>query len=116
MKDFVKMTLAVICGLVIMGVLLFVLGFGMLGALLAAGSSTPPLPKSGVLVMDMSKFVIGEQSQDSNPLASISGGGDIQTIGIWDAVQAINSAAGDPTVKYIYLKTDGSMSGIAAIE
>lgn len=116
MKDFVKMTLAVICGLVIMGVLLFVLGFGMLGALLAAGSSTPPLPKSGVLVMDMSKFVIGEQSQDSNPLASISGGGDIQTIGIWDAVQAINSAAGDPTVKYIYLKTDGSMSGIASLE
>lgn len=116
MKDFVKMTLAVICGLVIMGVIVVILGFGMLGALLAAGSSTPVIPKSGVLVMDMSRFVIGEQSQESNPLSSISGSGDMQTIGIWDAVQAINSAATDPAVQYIYLKTDGSASGVAALE
>ena len=116
MKDFVKMTLAVICGLVIMGILVFILGFGMLGALLAAGSSTPVLPKSGVLVMDMSRFVIGEQSQESNPLSSFSGSGELQTIGIWDAVQAINSAATDPAVQYIYLKTDGSASGIASLE
>ena len=116
MKDFVKMTLAVVCGLIIVVVIAFLLGFGMLGALISAGSGTPAIPKSGVLVMDMSGFVIGEQSEESNPLSSITGGGEVSTIGLWDAVQAINAAALDPAVKYIYLKTDGELSDISALE
>ncbi len=116
MKDFVKMTLAVVCGLLIMAVISFILGFGMIGALIAAGSSTPVIPKSGVLVMDMSGFVLAEQSEQSNPLASITGGGEVSKLGLWDAVQAIDKAALDPGVKYIYLKTDGTLSDITALE
>lgn len=117
MKDFLKITAAVICGFIIVTVIMFILGFGFLGALLAAGSSTPVLPKSGVLTVDMSKIVLGEQSKEASALpTSISGGPSAQTIGIWDAVQAINTAAEDPAVKYIYLKTDGSMSGVSALE
>lgn len=117
MKDFVKMTLAVICGLVIMSVLLFILGFGFLGAIMASGSSTPALPKSGVLTIDMSRTVICEQSRSANPLNSLKGGSNAAEIGIWDAVQAINAAATDPVVQYIYLKTDGSATaGYAAEE
>lgn len=117
MKDFLKITAAVICGFIIVTVIMFILGFGFLGALLAAGSSTPVLPKSGVLAVDMSKIVLGEQSKEASALpTSISGGTSSQTIGIWDAVQAINTAAEDPAVKYIYLKTDGSMSGVSSLE
>lgn len=117
MKDFLKITAAVICGFIIVTVIMFILGFGFLGALLAAGSSTPVLPKSGILTVDMSKIVLGEQSKEASALpTSISGGPSAQTIGIWDAVQAINTAAEDPAVKYIYLKTDGSMSGVSALE
>lgn len=117
MKDFLKITAAVICGFIIVTVIMFILGFGFLGALLAAGSSTPVLPKSGVLTVDMSKIVLGEQSKEASALpTSLGGGTSAQTIGIWDAVQAINTAAEDPAVKYIYLKTDGSMSGVSALE
>lgn len=115
MKDFLKVTAAVICGFIIVTVIMFMLGFGFLGALLASGSSTPTLPKSGVLSIDMSSFTIGEQSREGSPLSAIGGSGSA-TIGIWDAVRAINTAATDPTVKYIYLRTDGSMSGLSAIE
>lgn len=115
MKDFLKYTAAVICGFLIVTVLMFILGFGFLGALVASGSSTPAIPKSGVLAIDMSKFTIGEQGRDGNALAML--GGDVSsTIGIWDAVQAVNTAAADPAVKYIYLRTDGSMSGLSALE
>ena len=116
MKDFVKMTLAVVCGLLIMTVIAVILGFGAIGALIAAGSSTPVIPKSGVLVMDMSSFVIGEQSEQANPLASVTGGSDSGTVGLWDAVQAINKAALDPGVKYIYIKADAPLSDITALE
>lgn len=116
MKDFVKMTLAVVCGLIVVGVIVFILGFGMLGALVAAGSGTPAIPKSGVLMMDMSHFAIGERSEGANPLASVTGGSDVNIIGLWDAVQAINAAATDPAVQYIYLKTDGVGGDVASLE
>ena len=117
MKEFLKMTLAVICGLFIMGVIALILGIGAIGSLAAIGSSSsqPTLPKSGVLKLDMSKIVIGEQSLEDNPISSLYGE-TVSTIGIWQAVQAVNAAAKDPSVKYIYLKTDGSTSSLASLQ
>ena len=121
MKDFVKMVLAVICGLIIMGVICFLLTFGMLGSLAAAGNSKPVLPKSGVLKIDLGELVIGEQTQEANPFGnmdptSLLMGDGMETpavLGIWDAVRAINAAATDPAVKFIYLRTDGNGTGVS---
>ena len=122
MKDFFKMLLAVLCGLFIAGFIAFLLFFGMIGAL-AAGSK-PILPKSGVLTVDLGKFVLGEQTQEADPFGSLSpaslltGGntGSTATVGIWDAVRAINAAAEDPGVKYIFLRAGGNASGVAQLE
>ena len=124
MKDFVKMVLAVICGFIILSVLCFMLSMGFIGAVVASGSSTPALPKSGgVLKIDLSKVVFAEQTKEDSPLGSMNanallsgcGSTDVQTIGIWDAVQAIHKAAEDPAVKYIYIRTDGNTSGVTAL-
>ncbi len=122
MKAFVKMVLAVLCGLILMGIICFILSIGMIGSLAAAGRSKPVLPKSGVLKIDLANVVIGEQSRESNPFtdldaASLLSGDAAQSrvIGIWDAVQAINAAATDPAVKFIYLRTDGNSSGVAEL-
>ncbi len=122
MKDFVKMVLAVICGILILSIVSFFLTFAMIGAMAAAGSGKPVLPKSGVLSLDLSKVVIAEQSQDGGSLGSVNpaslfAGGEAPAdiIGIWDAVQAVNAAAEDPAVKYIFLRTDGNASGVTAL-
>ena len=115
MKDFLKTTLAVICGTLLTSALFFFVVAGFFGSLLAFSESTPVLPKSGVLVVDMSKIVLSEQTKKSDPVSSLRGG-NISTIGIWDAISAINTAAADPGVKYIYLKTDLNASGISALE
>lgn len=114
MKDFLKMTLAVIVGLILVSFISVMLCFGVIGAMAVAGSSQPSIPKSGVLTLDMSSIMIGEQGRESNPIQSISGTGQVDIVGLWDAVQAINYAAEDPSVQYIYLKTDGSATDIAA--
>ncbi len=106
MKKFLKTVLAVICGIILFNVLLIAIFAGL------ATPSTPTVPAEGVLKIDMSKIVLGEQSCDTDPFTMLQGGQDIVTIGIWDAVQAINCAAGDPGIKYIYLKTDGNASGV----
>ena len=123
MKDFVKMTLAVVCGIVLVGIICMILGLGLLGSAIAAGSGKPVLPKSGVLRIDLSKVAFGEQTQESNPFGSfdptslLSGGGMSSTavIGLWDAVQAIDAAAEDPAVKFIYLRTDNNASSVSAL-
>lgn len=113
MKNFIKMVLAVVCGIMLLWIIAAIFGMMILGAALAAGSGKPVLPKSGVLKIDMSKVTIDEQSQEGNPLESIKGA-SVTTIGLWDAVSAVNAAATDPAVKYVYLLTDGSSTGIAA--
>lgn len=119
MKQFFKMVLAVICGLFIAGIICFILGIGFVSSLAAAGSSTPVLPKSGVMVIDMSKINITEQSTPASPdvMSLVTGGGSMmENIGLWKAVQAINKAAGDPAVKYIFVKPDGASGGLASLQ
>ena len=118
MKEFFKMVLAVICGLFLAGIIFFILGMGFVSSMAAAGSSTPIIPKSGVMVMDMSKIAVSEQSTPSSPdvMSLVSGGGMIENVGRWKAVQAINKAAEDPAVKYIYIKSDGTTGGMAQIQ
>ena len=122
MKDFVKMTLAVVCGIILVGLICMILGLGLLGSAVAASSGKPVLPKSGVLRIDLSKVTFGEQTLESSPFgdmdptALLSGGGSSRSvIGIWDAVQALDAAAADPAVKYIYLRTDGNGSSVTAL-
>ena len=108
MKNFLKMVLAVICGILLLNVLTFAVFAGL------AGSSTPTVPSEGVLKIDMSKIVIAEQSRETDPLTMIqSGGKQIVTIGMHEAVCAVNAAAEDPGIKYIYLKTDGNATDAA---
>lgn len=114
MKEFLKMTLAVICGMFVMTIIGFFLLVGFVGAL-SSSETTPVLPRSGVLKIDMSQFAMTEKSSVPNPLAIIQGN-YVSTVSILKAVQAINFAAEDPTVKVIYLKTDKAQSGVSHIE
>lgn len=111
MKQFVKMVLAVICGIFICSVLTVIIGITFLGALAAAGSATAALPKQGVLLMDLSKVTVSEQKHELDPMSMIQGGA-MQSVGLWDAVQAINAAAFDNSVQYILLKPEASQLGM----
>ena len=118
MKDFVKMMLAVICAFIVMQLIGFILLFIMIGSV-SLGSSKTVLPREGVLDIDMSQFALGEQTQDDSftpsvSLMGLSAGG--ATIGLWDAIQAIEAAAADPGIKYILLRTDAASGGVSSLE
>lgn len=115
MKNFVKWTLAVICGIIIFNIIIFIISIGMIGSLAAAGSSQPVLPKSGVLYLDMSKIAIAEQSKEDDVFASLQGESRT-TIGLLDAVQALNTASLDPAVQYLYLRPQDASIGMSQME
>ena len=119
MKDFVKMMLAVICGILVFGIISAILSLMFFGAIIAAGSSQPQLPKSGVLKLDLGHLAIAEQASSGDAMSAISsiaGNGSTETIGLLDAVRAIEAAGQDPSIKYIYLLTDGYASDLTSAE
>lgn len=117
MKDFFKWVLAVICGLIIWGIVKAVMFFMMLGSMAAIGAtSTSTLPKDGVLLLDLADVAITEQTSEVSPMAALKGGSTTAQVGILDAVNAIHKAAEDPGVEYILLKTDGIASSVTKME
>ena len=109
MKNFLKTLLAVICGLVIVRLVSFFISLLFIGSISLLGSKTTSLPSQGVLKLDMSKIAVSEQSVESF-------GSERKSIGLRKVLNAIRHAAEDPGVEYIYLKTDGTSAGIAAVQ
>jgi len=116
MKEFVKTTLAVMCGVFIMGIIGMIIMISFIGSLAASGESKPVLPRTGVLQMDMSRFVIAEQSGADVDIQAMLNGSNLPKVGIWNAVQAINAAAADAGVQYIFIKSDGVSADLAQLE
>lgn len=58
MKNFLKMTLAVILGLLVVTILTTVITFGIIGAAASAGKSAPQVSKNSVLRIDLSKTLV----------------------------------------------------------
>ena len=116
MKDFIKMTLATMAGLFIFGIAALFIFIGMVGAMASLGSSQPVMPREGVLQIDMSAMTLTEQTKEADPFATLSGAEMVSPVGIYSAINAINTAATDPAVKFIYMKPDGATGGIAQIE
>ena len=117
MKEFVKMMLAVICAFIVMQLVGFFLFFVMIGSMAALGSGKTVLPREGVLDLDMAQFTIAEQTTDDQ-LSGFSLGGfsNVPTVGLWDAIQAIDAAAADPGIKYILLRPDAVSAGTSDLE
>lgn len=110
------MTLAVVCGLFVFGIVAFILSISMVSSVAAAGQAGPVIPKSGVMVVDFDELAISEQSAPNMDIMSTIQGTSVTQIGLWKAVQAVNAAAADPAVKYIYLKPDGVSGEIAQLQ
>ena len=117
MKDFVKMALATIVGLVLFSFIgLFLFG-AFAGAIAVLGSGEEIIPAEGMLELDMTAFTIGEQDKEADPFTALQTGEQVpSTVGILKAVNAVRTAAEDPGVKFIYMKPDMVMGGTAHIE
>lgn len=118
MKNFLKMTLATLTGLLVFGVVAMFIMVGTIGALASMGEKEPVMPAKAVLTINMSTMMLSEQTKEGDPFASLqSGGGEMMSmVGIRNAINAVNAAATDPAVSFIYMKPDGMLNGVAHLE
>lgn len=119
MKSFLKMFLASFTAMIIFGAICFFIISGIingLGDLLNFGNKPVIMPSEAVLTIDMSQITLQEQTQEASIMDKIAMENAPRPIGTLDIVAAINAAAYDSAVKYIFLKPDAVTGGIAQIE
>ena len=117
MKNFLKMTIATVTGLILFSFVSIFISIAIVGAIAAIGQKQPIMPSKAMLVIDMSTIMLSEQTTEADILTTLqSTGAPIAPLGIYSAINAINKAAMDPAIRFIYIKPDGSTSGVAHIE
>ena len=116
MKEFVRTMLAVIAGIVVLNLLGFLFFIFMIGSMAASSSSKTVVPRNAILDINMADITLAEQSTDDMPSFAAGGMDTRTTVGIWDAVRAIDAAANDPSVKFILLRADEASGGTATME
>ena len=63
----------------------------------------------------MGKIMLTEQNAEADPMSMLQGDNRTQ-LGILNAVRAIDAAAADPAITYIYMRPDLVAGGMAEIE
>ena len=117
MKNFIKMTLATVTGLILFSFVALFISIAMIGAVAALGEKQPVMPSQAMMVIDMSTVMLSEQTTEADILTTLqSSGTPVSHLGIYSAINAINKAAMDPAIRFIYIKPDGSLSGVAHLE
>lgn len=119
MKGFFKTLLASFLGVfaaMFLGVIVLV---GIVSAAGAASETTPVVPDSAILKIG-GNLTLAEQSSDGDfdPSALFAGGSMNATkqVGILSAIQAIEKAASDPAIKFIYINPSQVNGAISHLE
>ena len=117
MKDFLKTTLAVIVGTCITLTAGFFFFIAIFGAIAALGeSSEPVVPANAILKVDFSNPVTELGEEDAMAALQSLNFSSTKPIGILKTVKAIENAATDPAIKFIYLNLNSMNIGMANME
>ena len=119
MKSFLKTLLAAFVGALAAIAVSFVILLGMASVLISIGqkSETSSFTGEAILKLDLSKPITERSNND--PFSSISLTSfrmAEESTGILTAVTAIENAAADPRIKFIYINASGVALGMTALE
>ena len=118
MKPFWKVVFGGCLGALIAFFLVNLIIFGLIGSAVSSigKSSEPSVPRNAILKIDISQPV-GEQGGESFNFNPLAGSFSMeQGISLLDAIRAVETAATDPQIKFIYLKADGLGMSLAQAE
>ena len=103
MKQFLKMTLATICGIAIFITVVGIFMVISLVGMLASESASTSVKENSVLVISL-KGTIDERSEEGSPLSTLMGAADMDAMGLDDLISSIRKARDNDDIKGIYLE------------
>ena len=111
MKDFLKYTLATICGIILVGVVCTILFFISIIGLAVSGSKSTKVEANSVFVLKLNGS-IQERGDEDSPLSALMGQVDMEMMGLDDIVASIKKAKDEENIKGIYI--EGGISSFDA--
>ena len=108
MKQFLKMTLATICGIAIFTVLVGFFLVISLAGMLASDSASTSVKENSVFVIKLDGM-IDERAEADSPLNTVMGQADMSAMGLDDLISSIRKAKANSDIKGIYL--EGGIAG-----
>ena len=103
MKDFLKYTLATICGILILGIIAGIMFVISLVGMVASGNATTQVKDNSVFVLQLNGSV-QERAQEDDPLSLVLGQIDMSVMGLDDIVSSIRKAKEQDDIKGIYIE------------
>ena len=114
MKDFLKFTLATITGIIVSGVLLFIVSILMMFSMLYSSDSEVTVRENSILKLDLDGSLVERGGED--PWAILMGD-EAAEYGLDDLLASIRKAKENENIKGIYIEaTDLATDGFAALK
>ena len=114
MKDFLKFTLATITGIIVSGILLFIVSILMMFSMLYSSDSEVTVRENSILKLDLNGSLVERSGED--PWAILMGD-ESAAYGLDDLLASIRKAKENENIKGIYIEaTDLATDGFAALK
>ncbi|MBC8005274.1 MAG: signal peptide peptidase SppA, partial [Verrucomicrobia bacterium] len=116
MKDFLKFTLASIVGIMLAGLLLFLIFIGIISAMISASDEPATISEKTMLMLKFDYEIVDRA--EHNPLDGLAIGifeGN-KAVGLNDILDCIRKAKTDDNIKGIYLNPQDIYAGLATVE
>ena len=106
MKTFWKIFFGSLLAFLVASILTMIIFFSVLGAMIGSSSKGPePIVRESILKLDF-LTPVAEQSQESFTWNQLAGPNFASSISLYNYVRAIDQAAEDPAIKFIYMTPD----------
>lgn len=116
MKSFLKYTLATIVGILITGLLFFLIFFSTMGALISKGDEPAEIKSNSLLRMELSHTIMDRSPKDPFANFDFSSFKPRTTLGLNEILANIEKAGKDDDIEGIYLDLSVVPAGMATIE
>lgn len=112
MKEFLKYTLATITGMVVVGLIMFIIGIGSVISMVYSSEAETVVRKNSVMMLDFNG-ILAERSKEDNPLQQLLGN-TTTTYGLDDVLASIKKAKENDNIKGIYIQASSLGTAFAS--
>lgn len=116
MKDFFKFTLATVTGIILSGIVLFIIGIVTVFGIVSSADTETVVKKNSVMMLDLNGTLVERNQESLEGMLSKLTGDASSTYGLDDVLASIKKAKGNEDIKGIYIKATSLGTSYASLQ
>lgn len=116
MKDFIKFTLATVTGIILSGIVLFIIGVVTLVGIISSSDTETVVKKNSVMILDLKGTLVERTQEDLTNLLNKFADDTAETYGLDDILASIKKAKENDKIKGIYIRASWLNASYASLQ